>query len=88
MFGEPQDTEGECNSHLYIGDNFGDNHATIRCQLPSGHEGPHTEWFYRGDGKVVITWEKDEREEAELERVERKARMAERIRKRQESKAK
>jgi hypothetical protein len=65
---EPQDTPGECNCHLYLADNHGDNHVTIRCQLPMNHEGPHCEWFYRGDGKVTITWEKDERAAAETER--------------------
>jgi len=65
MFGKPEDTEGECNAHLYLGDDYGDNETTIRCQLPKGHEGTHCEWFYRGDGKVTIAWEQDEREEAE-----------------------
>ena len=58
-YGEPEDVEGECNAHLYIGDNFGDNHATMRCQLPKGHEGLHREEF-GSDNKVVVTWEKDE----------------------------
>jgi hypothetical protein len=80
MFGKPEDTEGECNAHLYLGDDFDDNHATIRCQLPEGHEGPHVEWFYRGEGKVTISWDKDERARADLERAEREARRMERIR--------
>jgi len=67
MFGKPEDVEGECNAHLYLGDDYGDNQTTIRCQLPKGHEGPHTEWFYRGEGKVTIAWEKDERAEEEAE---------------------
>jgi hypothetical protein len=61
MFGEPKDVEGECNSHLYIADNYGDNHATMRCGLPKGHKGPHCEEFERKGGKVVVTWENDER---------------------------
>lgn len=55
---EPKDVIGECNAHIYIGDNFGDNHATMRCSLPHGHDGPHEETF-RGTAKV--TWEQDER---------------------------
>ena len=59
--GEPEDVEGECNAHLYIGDNYGDNHATMRCQLPQGHEGYHKEVFRQGT--AIVTWEKDETEE-------------------------
>lgn len=58
--GEPNDVPGECNAHLYIGDNFGDNHATMRCQLPHGHEGRHQEVFRYGT--VEVTWENDERD--------------------------
>lgn len=65
MFGKPEDTEGECNAHLYLCDDCGDNETTIRCQLPKGHKGTHCEWFYRGEGKVTIAWEKDERAERE-----------------------
>lgn len=66
MYGEPKDVEGECNAHLYIGDNYGDGHATMRCQLPDGHDGPHRERYsHRGldgePGPVEITWEKDDR---------------------------
>jgi len=67
MFGKPQDVDGECNSHFYIADDFGDNSATMRYQLPKGHEGAHREEFERCGGKVVVTWEKDEREAAERE---------------------
>ena len=60
--GEPPDTPGECNAHCYIADNFGDNHATMRCQLPKGHAGPHREVFTKMDaGGCVMTWERDER---------------------------
>lgn len=79
MSGKPEDTKGECNAHLYICDDYGDNEATICCQLPEGHEGTHCEWFYRGEGKVVISWEKDERRVLDT-RAEAEARM-ERIRK-------
>lgn len=57
-FGEPDDVAGECNAHLYVGDNFGDNHATMRCRLPAGHEGDHREVWR--DGMVVLTWARQE----------------------------
>lgn len=62
MYGEPKDIDGECNAHLYISDNFGDNHATMRCQLGSGHSGPHEERFVRNGEPVIIIWHVDERE--------------------------
>ena len=65
--GELQDIPGECDCHLYLGDNYGDNHTTIRCRLPMGHKGPHIEEFVRKGGKVMITWERDERAAAEAE---------------------
>ena len=72
-YGEPKDVVGECNAHLYIADNFGDNHATMRCQLEPHHEGLHEERFHRGvmggmgvipegSGEVIIQWDEDERE--------------------------
>ena len=61
MFGEPDDVEGECNACLFIADNYGDNSATIRCQLPLNHEGQHREDFKRHGGPVTITWTVDER---------------------------
>jgi len=60
MYGEPEDVKGECNARLYIADDFGDNHATMRCQLPEGHDGLHKEEFNH-DSPVVITWQRDER---------------------------
>ena len=62
MFGEPPDEEGECNARLFIGDNYGDNSATIRCQLAPNHEGLHREELAREGGPVTITWTADERE--------------------------
>ena len=59
MFGKPADVEGECNAHLYLADDYGDNEATVRCQLPKGHEGWHEE--VGRNGTVKITWEKDEK---------------------------
>lgn len=64
-YGEPKDVPGECNAWLFIFDNFGDNHCTLRCQLPEGHEGPHREEFRSKDEgpeahKVVVQWEGDD----------------------------
>lgn len=63
--GEPNDVPGQCNARLYIGDDYGDNTATMRCQLAPDHQGPHTESFTREEedegGFVCITWERDER---------------------------
>jgi hypothetical protein len=66
MRGEPSDVDGECNAHLYIGDNYGDNHATMRCGLLEGHDGVHREVFSRTTtegppSECVMTWEQDER---------------------------
>lgn len=54
-----------CGARLFIGDDFGDNTSTMRCQLDPGHPGPHTEVFIRRDRPVTITWEVDEREDCE-----------------------
>jgi hypothetical protein len=48
-----------CGAQLSIGDNYGDNEATMICQLPLGHAGWHQESF-RND-KAVLRWEEDER---------------------------
>ena len=58
MFGPPEDVPGECNARLGIGDDYGDNTATMRCQLQPGHEGLHQEEFEANGGKVIVTWEK------------------------------
>jgi hypothetical protein len=63
MFGEPKDVDGECNARLFLADNYGDNHCTIRCQLSPNHEGPHEENFKQRGKPAKITWEVDEREE-------------------------
>lgn len=59
MYGRPDDVDGECNAHLYLGDDYGDNCSTMRCQLLKGHDGHHSETFRKGT--ATITWEKDER---------------------------
>lgn len=63
MFNGPQpENEGKCNAVLRVGDDFGDNSATFRCQLEPNHDDLHKEtWGEEGD-KKTITWEKDERE--------------------------
>lgn len=62
MHGEPADVEGDCNARLYVADNYGDNHVTMRCQREPNHEGLHHEIFGGGkSGKVVVTWETDAR---------------------------
>ena len=50
-----------CVGSIEIGDDYGDNGATIRCQLKKGHKGPHSEKFVTDDEKsnnvdVTITW--------------------------------
>ena len=61
MWGEPEDNNGECNARLFIGDNYGDGTATMRCQLAPNHDGLHREEFEREGGAVTITWVTDER---------------------------
>lgn len=62
MFGPPEDVAGECNAHLEIGDDYGDNHATMRCALPLDHTGMHCEKYEsRTAGEVIIKWARDER---------------------------
>lgn len=68
MFGEPKDVKGECNAHLYIWRNYGDNHATMRCQLLKGHKGKHIEKYKL----VMVTWEIDERKAGSYEDKEAK----------------
>jgi len=63
MYGLPDDVENECNAHLYLSDDAGDNSCTIRCQLKPGHELPHKEEFKRGDKPVIVTWYVDEQED-------------------------
>lgn len=59
--GTCRDVAGQCNAHLYIGDDYGDNSSTMRCQLAPGHGGEHEERFQRPGGSVVVRWEADER---------------------------
>ena len=52
-----------CKATLTIGDDFGDNQATMHCQLPHEHEGKHRE-VYNGHraGQVTVEWEHDDTE--------------------------
>ncbi|MBD3261332.1 MAG: hypothetical protein GF334_06540, partial [Candidatus Altiarchaeales archaeon] len=60
MLGKPKDVEGQCNAWLSIADDYGDNSATVRCQLDEGHEGLHEEKYKCSEGgSVRIIWEKD-----------------------------
>lgn len=65
MFGPPEDHPDKCNARLFLGDDWGDNRCTMKCQLPVGHGGRHREKFDRGeDGSpapVEVLWLKDER---------------------------
>lgn len=68
MNGPPKDKPGECNAHLYIGDDYGDNRATMRCQLEAKHVGSHEEKYTsHTKGEVVVTWEIDERQDEDDE---------------------
>lgn len=50
MFGKPEDVDGQCNCRFSVGDDYGDNEATFRCQRVPGHGGDHVEkWSYIGD---------------------------------------
>jgi len=63
------DVPGCCNARLYIGDDHGDNEATLLCQFPAGHPGRHKAEFQRktflppGSQTVAIVWERCERED-------------------------
>ncbi len=51
----------DCKAELHIADDFGDNHATMKCQRIRDHEGEHCEEFQRDGTPVVVRWEVDER---------------------------
>lgn len=60
MMGPPAPTEGNCNSKLCLGDDYGDNECTFLCNLPPKHEGLHSETS-RG-GRLIIQWDESEAE--------------------------
>jgi hypothetical protein len=53
-----------CPAKLAIGDDHGDNEATMHCQLEDGHEGPHEERYDTtdsdGHAQVVVQWTREE----------------------------
>lgn len=56
-------SETTCKAELHIGDDYGDNIATMHCQLPEGHEGDHCEKYSPyGNRHVVVTWNGDDAE--------------------------
>lgn len=55
--------EGDvCRAVLRIADDFHDSTATIRCQRPKGHEGPHLERFAHYGAPVAVLFERDDRD--------------------------
>lgn len=70
MWGPPEDVEGDCNAHIYIADDYGDNEATCRCNLPKEHMGLHVHSFKRDGEEVQVIWKTDERNYADQEREE------------------
>ena len=61
-FGPPKNVPGECNAHLRISDDYGDNAATMRCSQKAGHDGLHRETYRsKRAGAVIVEWERDER---------------------------
>lgn len=56
--------EEECNILLKIGDDYGDNECTMRCQEPNSHRGLHQEQYKsQGNGQVTVTWEHEDKED-------------------------
>ena len=50
---------GQCQSTLEIGDDYGDHHATMKCQLAKKHKGAHEERYTSSElNEVVVTWTK------------------------------
>lgn len=58
-----RDTIGLCRAELHVGDDHGDNRATMRCQLVAGHPEQHRETWRRGPHALaaVVEWEGDDR---------------------------
>jgi len=58
-------SEQRCEATLEIGDDYGDNHATMHCQLSAKHDGPHQEKYIADSSQdVTVTWMK--RQKAKL----------------------
>lgn len=73
MFGPKSDNPGKCNAQLHLADDYGDNVATMKCQLETNHEGRHVDICR--NGQVKIEWEGNDSYEA-LE-LEHKSKMVE-----------
>ena len=68
------DVEGKCNERLEIGDDYGDNVATMRCQLKPGHTSPHREAYKScGECDVVVVWTRIPIKAKDLEEAVREA---------------
>ena len=53
-----------CKAELHIGDDFGDNHATMKCQLEKDHGGCHIEKWNNNEGDLrLVSWHGDDRDE-------------------------
>ena len=52
-----------CKAELHIGDDHGDNDATMICDLDVGHPLPHRHEFQRDGTPVVVTFQCDQRYE-------------------------
>ncbi len=53
-----------CKAELLIGDDNGDNYATMICQLRDGHDGNHMEEYPHNNNRhemVKVTWITDDR---------------------------
>ncbi len=48
----------KCKSTLLIVDDYGDNYATMHCQLRANHKSWHKEIYY-DNKKIIIAWEND-----------------------------
>lgn len=55
------ESKNVCGAILTIVDDYSDNHATLHCQLESGHAGDHYETYepYKNQ-KVRVYWTVDE----------------------------
>ena len=61
----------KCKAKLHIADDYGDNHATMKCQLNKDHTGVHIENYHNSDaGTVCVTWEKDQKDYFDFEEEE------------------
>lgn len=60
------DGKGRCPAILQIGDDYGDNHSTVRCGLGDAHAGPHVETGRIAGNPFRISWEGDMRAVCEV----------------------